>query len=100
VADRSGADRARAVNEAYRDAQQRVTAAAADPEVISRSRIQAEAVLIRFFSAAGWSIAVRWDDIPSGSSIRQLSDVEDRLPAREFRAAPKAVWRNCLGERP
>ena len=49
-----------ALNAAYRDAQRYVAAAAADPDVFSRARRQAEQVLGTFVAAVGWSIEVRW----------------------------------------
>lgn len=49
-----------ALNAAYRDAQRLVAAAAGDQDVLSRSRRQAEHVLLALFTALGWTVEVRW----------------------------------------
>jgi hypothetical protein len=51
-----------AVNLAYRYAQRSVTAAAQDPQVLVRSRRQAESVLRAFLGALGWEVRVRWEE--------------------------------------
>ena len=55
------AGRTTLINRAYADAQQLVSQAAGDPELLGRSRRQAEQVLGSFFSAAGWTVSIRWN---------------------------------------
>jgi hypothetical protein len=56
-----------AINAAYRQAQQIVAQAAANPEIIERSRGQAEQVLQAFFTAMGWRVRIYWPVVRSGS---------------------------------
>jgi hypothetical protein len=48
------------INRAYREAEEAVSGAAADPIMIGRSRRQAEQVLRVFFETLGWSVEIRW----------------------------------------
>jgi hypothetical protein len=57
-----GAAEARVVEESHRRAQAVVEAAAGDPQLLERSRRQAERVLRVFFDAAGWDVDVRWSE--------------------------------------
>jgi hypothetical protein len=50
------------VNHAYEQAQRMIGTAADRPELIERSRQQAEGVLKTFFAALGWDVTVRWAD--------------------------------------
>lgn len=63
-----------AVNLAYRDAQRAVTAAALAPQVLARSRQQAESVLRTFLSAVGWEVQVRWEErVSVGPAVRHAA---------------------------
>ena len=49
---------------ALRDAQRLVLELGQRPEMIEQSRSQAEGCLTSFFDAIGWTVTVRWDELP------------------------------------
>ena len=67
------------MNLAFRQAEMIVRQAADDPDVVQRSRRQAQNVLAAFFGAIEWSVQVRWIDVSPVSAIS-----EDRGPIRRF----------------
>jgi hypothetical protein len=70
VPDIGDADSATA-NLAYQQAEKIVSHAADDPELVQRSRRQAQDVLVTFFGAIEWSVQVRWIDVSPVSAMSE-----------------------------
>jgi len=71
------AGEAELVNRCIRKAQERLAAAASQPEWIRQARRRTETVLRGFFEALGWQIEVRWKDA-EGPAVASPTEADPR----------------------